>query len=94
MAAPIGNRNARKAKEWRDQIKWALENYEGDDCPKGMALRKIATLTVEEALKGDKAARDEIANRLDGKPAQAIVGGDEDDSPVTIKGIIELVRPG
>lgn len=71
MAAPLGNNNAGKSKEWRDQIKWALENYEGGKVAKGQALRAIATKLVEEAIDGDSKAREEIANRLDGKPVQS-----------------------
>jgi hypothetical protein len=41
---------------------------------------------------GDKDSWQEIGNRLDGKPAQVIIG-DDDEPPITVRGVIELVRP-
>ena len=39
----------------------------------------------------DTAAFREAADRLDGKPAQAIIGGDEEDNPIAVVTRIELV---
>ena len=47
------------------------------------SLRYIARKMLERAA-GETAAAREIGDRLDGKPAQAIVGGDEDDAPLTL----------
>lgn len=69
MAAPKGNRNAAKARDWSDTLKWVLENYEGRGVKRGDALREIATKLVEMALAGNMKAIIEIANRLDGRPA-------------------------
>lgn len=43
------------------------------------AADKLAIMAIDQ---GDKWALEEIGNRLDGKPAQAIVGGDDDDNPI------------
>jgi hypothetical protein len=94
MGAPKGNRNGAKAAEWTAALKWNLENIEVPErgIARGMALREIAAGVVRKALEGDPAAWQEIANRLDGKPAQAVqVTGDE-DSPLMF-GIVKLVRP-
>ena len=48
------------------------------------AADKLAVLAIDD---GDKWALEEIGNRLDGKPAQAIIGGDEDDPPLRIEKI-------
>ncbi len=40
-------------------------------------VRLIADRIVEEAVNGNLAAAAMVGDRLDGKPAQAIVGGDE-----------------
>jgi hypothetical protein len=48
----------------------------------GTKLRAVADALVEKAIAGDVQAIKEIADRLDGKPAQAIIGGDEDDAPL------------
>jgi hypothetical protein len=70
MSAPKGNNNAAKAKEWRDALMWALENYKG--CEKGKALRLIGEKLIEMAMAGDIQAIKEVADRVDGKPAQTI----------------------
>lgn len=53
------------------------------------AADKLAALAIDEA---DKWALEEIGNRLDGKPAQAIVG-DDDAPPVKMEGVLKLVKP-
>lgn len=71
--APKGNNNAAKGKRWTHAIEWALDKYEKKGVvAQGEALRAIATKMIEEALEGDKAAREEIGNRLDGRPAQSL----------------------
>jgi hypothetical protein len=76
MAAPQGNQNAAKAKTWTDAIKWALDNHKSSAIKRGKALRSVAIKVVEMAVEGNKDAWQEIGNRLDGKPAQAITGPD------------------
>lgn len=96
MAAPAGNQNARKAKDWENALRRVLAQYENVEAKinRGEALAKIAEVCVEQAMAGDKDARGEIANRLDGKVPQALIGGDEDDPEIRI-GIVEraIVRP-
>lgn len=86
MAAPLGNQNAKKAKRWQDALVKALARFETQDgsIKAGQALDKIAEAVVLKALTGDKDSIAEIGNRLDGKPAQAIIGGDEDDPGVKV----------
>lgn len=67
MAAAKGNQYARKSKDWENALRRALEKHES-----GMALAKIAENVVTQAIAGDWRAIEEIANRIDGKPAQAI----------------------
>jgi hypothetical protein len=94
MAAPIGNKNARKAKDWENALRRVLVQYTNDNVPQGEALAVIAKVCVEQAMAGDKDARNEIANRLDGKPAQIVIG-DADEDPVQVSAIaIKLVSPG
>lgn len=82
--APVGNDNATKGKKWSGAIRRALHEYESDTVKQGEALLEIAKGVVRDALAGDKDARAEIGNRLDGKPAQAIIGGDDDDPAVKV----------
>lgn len=72
MAAPRGNRNAAKAKEWEAAIRHELENFESSSIKRGQALRAIAKNVVELATKGDWRAVEEVANRIDGKPSQSV----------------------
>jgi hypothetical protein len=44
--------------------------------PEGRALELIADMTVQQAICGDVAARKEIGDRLDGRAAQTIEGGE------------------
>ena len=92
MGAPIGNQNAKKAKRWQDALVKALAQFESADVPRGQALERIATRVIQDAMAGSKDAWQEIGNRLDGKPAQVIIG-DDDEAPITLRGVIELVRP-
>jgi hypothetical protein len=88
MAAPIGNQNARKARECADALRWALENYKGSSIERGQALRAIATKLVERATRGDLQATQEIFNRLDGKAVQPIAGDGENPLAITIRDLV------
>lgn len=50
----------------------------------GTRLRGVADALVNKALTGDVSAIKEIADRLDGKVPQGVIGGDEDDAPLAI----------
>ena len=101
MAAPMGNQNARKAKIWTEAIKRALARFSaenGDALPSvDKGLDRLADRMVRAAAHGDEAAfaniTEKIGDRLEGKPAQAIVGGDGDDPPIKVQGVVTLVRP-
>ena len=45
-------------------------------------LRAVADALVDKAISGDVQAIKEVADRLDGKVPQGIVGGDEGDNPI------------
>jgi hypothetical protein len=61
----------------------------------GNKLRAVADALVEKAITGDVPAIKEIADRLDGKVPQALVGGDADSDPINLVHRIEraIVRP-
>ena len=91
MGAPVGNKNASRAKKWREAIMRALAR-KADSVDSGLdkAADKLVALAIDE---GDRWAIDHIADRLDGKPAQAIVG-DDDFAPIALREIvIRSVRP-
>lgn len=65
------------------------EKGEESPAPKG-SLRWIARQMLIRAGEETAAAR-EIGDRLDGKPAQAIVGGDEDEPPIRLEKIERVI---
>lgn len=67
------------------------EAVEGTDKTK---LRAVADALVDKAMSGDVAAIKEVADRLDGKVPQGVVGGDEGDNPISFISKILLVAPG
>jgi hypothetical protein len=89
MAAAKGNQYARKSKDWEIALRRALERYEGPNVPSGMALARIAESVVQRAIDGDQKAVEEIANRLDGKPAQAVTVAGDPENPV---GLVHSVQ--
>lgn len=89
VGAPLGNQNAAKAKVWRAAIMRALERRKPADERK-QAIDELADKLIELVAAGDLAALKEFGDRLDGKPAQAIVG-DDDAPPVRTVSRIELV---
>lgn len=75
--APLGNNNNKKNKPWADAIRRAIARREqtGD----GADLNRLAESLLDKAAEGDMAALKELGDRLDGKAAQSLtVGGDED----------------
>ena len=82
--APLGNKNgAKKRLPWQQALKRALTRYAADDGEKKPTYRRgldrVAKQVVQQAVSGEKDAWQEIANRLEGKPAQSVtILGDED----------------
>jgi len=77
--AQKGNKNASKGKDWESALRRVIATFELKDkdtgevkVARGEALRKIAEQCVMLAIAGDKDARAEIANRLDGKPKEHV----------------------
>lgn len=96
--APKGNKNAAKDALWRKALVAALEVYEDKDrgIERGKALEELARQCVSDAFSADaklrQEARQEIANRLDGKPAQAVmVSGDAEGDAIKHAHTVEWV---
>lgn len=86
MAAPEGNQNARKRNRLlTDALKRELTQNPED-------VLAIAQKLIQSAKDGEPWAQALIHERVDGKVPQALVG-DEDEPPILLKGVIELVRP-
>lgn len=75
-----GNPGGRpKSREFRDVLMLALKSADGDK----LKLRRVAEKLVEKAIEGAMAAIREIADRVDGKPTQALISEDG-DQPIRI----------
>jgi hypothetical protein len=92
MAAPLGNQNAAKGKVWRAAIDRALERRSKSRVDGIKEIDALADKLLELVATGDLPALREFGDRMDGKPAQAIVGDAEAD-PIQVAGVIKLVKP-
>lgn len=102
MGAPVGNQNRSKHRRWRDALERSLarladavdeENYELErGIMRGLDL--VADRVVQQACDGQKDAWLEIANRLDGRPVQALAVEDEtDDTALPTRIELRVIRP-
>ena len=76
----------KSSKLFKDALSLALASKTGD---RDEGLRKIADRLVANAMAGDMRAIKEVADRLDGKAPQAVIG--DDDNPLVYVGQINLV---
>ena len=90
MAAPVGNRNAAKAKVWSSAIQRALDRRVSE---RGKAIDDLADKLLDLCAGGDLQALKELGDRLEGKSAQSVTVLGDEDAPLRL-GVIELVRPG
>lgn len=81
MARPLGSLN--KDKPFREALRMELSALDDDDF---RSLRGLARKLLQSAADGDNtlAAIKEVADRLDGKPAQAVIGGEDGDPAVQV----------
>lgn len=85
MAAPLGNHNATKSKAWTAAINRALERRSlASQIP---ALDVLADKLLEQCEDGNLAALQELGNRLEGKPAQALTLSGDQDNPLIVQKI-------
>lgn len=87
MANPRGQQ---RDKPYRDALRRAISRAEQNKNDPH-ALDRIAEKHLAQAAGGDMQAIKELADRLDGKPAQAHIGGEDDDPAIRTITKIELV---
>lgn len=85
--APLGNTNSAN----RGVIRKAFKDYASEN---PADLRALVVKLYVEALNGNIQAAALIFDRTEGKASQPLTGGDEDDRPLTLQAMVELVRPG
>lgn len=71
MGAPVGNKNAAKAKVWHAAIMRALERRKPAD-ERIQAIDELADKLLELVAGGDLAALKEFGDRIDGKAHQSV----------------------
>lgn len=89
----MGTRGQLRDKPFRDALRMeviALANGEVILHPPG-SLRALAQALLMKGHERDVPAIKEIADRLDGKVAQAHIGGDDDDPAVKVFAVVERV---
>lgn len=92
MPAPQGNKNAARAKVWHAAIMRALDKRDQSRVDGKKEIDALAEKLIELVAAGDLAALKEFGDRLDGKPAQAIVG--PDGGPIETHNVTEIVTRG
>lgn len=81
-----GNPSGRpKDRPWKDAIRRALARAK--DVGDRRELDQLAWTLLAKAADGDISALQEVANRLDGRVPQPVVG-DDDADPVTVRTIV------
>lgn len=86
--APEGNTFKGDAYSIKDAIRYVMANYEkGKEVQRGQALKAIVKKAVDDAIEGDKAARDWLSERLEGKSVsitETTLKGDS-ENPIGIR---------
>jgi len=82
------SRGQQRDKPFRDALRLEIATAQDDNDYK--SLRRIARELLSKASGGDVVAIKEVADRLDGKVPQAIVGSD-DDPPISVQKIERVI---
>lgn len=82
--APLGNQNAAKAKVWRSAIDRALERRTQSRTDGIKEIDALADKLLDAVASGDLPALKEFGDRMDGKAAQSVTVGGDEDSPLRL----------
>jgi len=88
--APVGNRNAAKAKVWTAAIERALERRQGLVAG-AKAIDDLADQLIDECMRGNLMALQELGNRLEGKPAQGVILSGDQENPVAHRYSVKFI---
>lgn len=90
MPFEAGNQESKKANHKKPRIITQKLIARLNDA-EGAALDRVIIALLAKAQEGDVPAIKEVFDRVDGKVAQAIIGGDEDDPAIKLVSRIERV---
>lgn len=93
MSAPLGNKNASKTRVWSAAIERALERRQNIK-ERYTALEELADKLIDQCYDGDLAALQELGNRLEGKPAQSLTIGGDDENPLQHNHTVRFIDGG
>lgn len=85
MGAPVGNKNATKNRPWAEAL--SRVNTQSD----GAKMRALAEKVWDMALAGDVPSIKEIAERSDGKAAQAMTIANEEGESFRVDSIVRKI---
>ena len=88
--APVGNRNAAKAKIWTDAVRRALEKR--SRLEQRDILEECAYALIDACLEKDVPALKELGDRLEGKVVQRIEATGEDGDPIKTSITVSFVN--
>lgn len=74
--APLGNQNGAKSRLFEQTLKRAITQDDGN------RIRKAAESLLDNAAEGHPWALNMLADRLDGKAAQAVILSQDDENPL------------
>jgi len=81
MGAPVGNQNAANAKIWTAAIQRALKKR--SKIAGKEAIDELAETLLELCDAKELSALKEFGDRMEGKPAQSVLLGNDPDNPIT-----------
>lgn len=86
-----GNANSgpKREKPFRDALMLAIKEAEANE-NSHRALRRVAERLLDEAAAGNVQALKEVADRLDGKVPQGVIGGEEGDPAISINAAVTM----
>lgn len=93
MGAPVGNDNRAKQYRIKSTLEAVLARRTASRSDGVDALEQACEAILDKANDGDVAAFREVADRLDGKPSQAVDLGSDPNRPMVHKVVREIVRP-
>ena len=91
MAAPLGNQNGSKGRQWSEAVKRAIRAKYGVEWDE--ALQTLAAKLVDEADTGDLQALKEIGDRIDGKPKQQTEISGPDGGEIPMRTVVNFIKP-
>lgn len=90
MGAPVGNSNATKNRIWQQAILNALKKRSKSDQLE--ALEDLADKLIDSCMDGDITALKELGDRVEGKVAQCVNLGGQDDNPIKATLTVEFLK--